>query len=224
MMLPLLFIRKRSILSITLLFVILLLYTNWGSKVPPLTGIIVAITVMMYYLFMMKRKVFYILLPILIVGSIIAVNNMDIVSKKLFLSASGRIDTWMEYFDKSKLSFITGKGLGAINIIAKQKGTAIRHLHNEYMHFLVEIGLIGLLVIIYCIWDYFKLKVKQDKIVIILKAVFLGFILQAVTLYPAHLWIMASVGMFSYASLFCIRNEKLLNKEEMIYYADTTGN
>lgn len=213
MCLPLLFMQRKPILSISLLLFIVLFFLNWGAKTVPLTGIVVSFATLGYYLFKTNRKNFLFLIISIIVFGTILIKRTDTNYLNSFFSSQSRVSIWEYYFELIKSNFITGKGLGIVNILAKQsKWTDFRFLHNEYLHFLVELGLVGVVSIFACIYGFFKLKVKESKEKIILEALFLGFIIQSFTLYPAHLWLMVSIGILAYASKYALKNEELIWK------------
>ena len=216
MCLPLLFSFKRKttkVLSITLLFVIILFYTNWGSNTVPVTGIVVAIATLLYYCLRTCKVKFIIALTVCIISIRLLLDRIDINYIKGLLNSQSRLNIWAYYLENIKDNFVTGRGLGVVNILARKSNWQdFRFLHNEYLHFLIETGILGLSAIFYCIYDFFTVKVKPSKEKVILEALFLGFLIQSATLYPAHLWLMGSVGLIAYAGKYALKNEELLCK------------
>jgi O-antigen ligase len=118
-----------------------------------------------------------------------------------FVSDSGRIAVWREYLDIFKEKPITGWGIGIINAMASKKDSILyswRHLHNEFYHFTIELGLVGLGIIIWGIVDYFK-HFKKDSIGLSINLVFIGFLLCSLFGYPAHLWVLSTLGILAYS-------------------------
>ena len=215
MLLPVLFMLRKPLnwLSIILLFIIILFFTNFGSHTVPITGIVVSVGTLLYYLFKTQRKLCIVISVCLAIGIGTAFFLGGDRYRKDLPSFQGRVTWWTTYSYMMKDTFITGKGLGTIRKIAPiTKFPEVQHLHCEPFQFLFEIGLIGLLAIVFCLWEFFHIKVQESKEVIILKAVFIGFLLQSLTLYPAHLWVMSSIAMFVYSGIFCIKNEEILCK------------
>lgn len=204
MCLPFLFLYKKPWLSISLLFIIISFFTNYGSRTVPITGIIVAIVTLLYCLFCFGKKKFVIgiLILLILIGAVCLF--FDLGSE--LLSAKGRIGVWEEYWEYIKPSFILGRGLGANKVISTYSPDfkSFNHLHNEFLQVLLELGIIGLLIIIYGVWDFFRIK-NKSKEDIILKAVFLGFLVQSFTLFPAHLWMTSSLAMFVYGCSYIRR-------------------
>ena len=110
----------------------------------------------------------------------------------------------------SKDTFITGKGLNMVNALSKkldkEQKHRMRHLHCEPLHFIVEIGFVGVMLAIWCIWSVLRLPVSSN-LAWILKSVFIGFTFQSLSLFPAHLWMMSTTWMFCYAGLYLLKEE-----------------
>lgn len=105
-------------------------------------------------------------------------------------------------------AFVTGLGLGIINIIHSM--TAFPkwgHLHLEYFHYLLELGIIGLVGIINLIRDFFSRKVVTDE-QIIFRLMVAGFLINCLFNWTSHLWLTTVWVMFAYASFLAIENEQ----------------
>jgi O-antigen ligase len=206
---PLILLWKGKLKLLGYGLVLYLMLLGCSTTMPPATGIITITIVSAYLLFHLNRKAFkYFTVACLIAGVFI------VIFKKEFLYDNSRILTIkanLKYF-KDYLWF--GRGLGSVNVMAKEivenVSFPFHHLHNEYIQAVIEIGVVGLVIILYGIIDFWKVKVKKDKTVFILKAIFLGFMVQSLTLFPTHLWICSSVIIFVYASLYAIRNKELI--------------
>lgn len=209
MCLPLFFGKKAfNILSITLIWIILLFFTGQGRVISS-TGIIVGMVVSGYYFYNVNKKAFFILLGCSLVGFLFIYGKID----KEILSATGRIPVWKKYFELSKDTFIFGKGLGSVQLLSATIGKfgsyRWNHLHNDFLEIGFKLGLAGLIAVFYCIFEYFKVKVKIDKNVLVLRAVFLGFLVSCLFLFPTYLWAFTPLVMFSYAGIFVIKNKEL---------------
>ena len=210
MCVPLLFIWKpvRAWLSTALLFIVICFCTNWGSKAVPITGIITAVIVLWYYLYKTSKKQFicFVLLSVLLGAVLLFKENTNILFEE-----NSRLAIWKYYLTESKKTFLFGRGLGTILQLSKSSVfSSVSKLHNEFIHFHFEIGLAGLLLILFAIEDFFKLKVKETKQVIILKSVFLGFLIQSLTLYPAHLWFTGATAVLAYSGVYAMKNKENL--------------
>jgi len=209
MCLPLFFGKKiLNIISVITIWIILLFWAGM-SFAPAMSGIIIGIVVSFYYLFKINKKAFVIILAVLLVAGGFVYPHRSKANPELF-SASGRIPVWKEHFELSKDKFIVGKGLGSVSIRAKKLDRTWRmeHLHNEFFHFTFELGFLGLLAILFCIWEWFRIKVEEDKTTITIKAIFVGFLFNCLFLFPAHIWMVSIFAVFIYASLFVIQSEE----------------
>lgn len=114
---------------------------------------------------------------------------------------SGRIEVWKFFWENFKTP-ITGSGLGTFAIMTeKTEFWTWRHAHCEFIHLAKEIGLIGIGLIGWCVWDFFK-RFKRTETNIILTAIFIGFLINCVFGYPAHLFLLASMAMMAYSSAY----------------------
>ena len=209
MCLPLFFGRKFfNIFSVILIWIILLFWTGQTSEVST-TGIAVGLAVSGYYLYHTNKKVFYILLGCFLASLIFFYGKID----KTLFSLTGRMVVWEKYFELSKDTFLFGKGLGSVEILSVILGKFGEyrwdHLHNEFLEFGFKLGLVGLIAILYAIVKHFKVKLKFDKDVLVLKTLFVGFLVSCLSVYSAHLWAFTPLVMFSYVSIYCIRNGEI---------------
>lgn len=117
-----------------------------------------------------------------------------------FISNSGRYAIWEQYLNVFKDKPITGWGIGIVNALASKEGAFYgwRHLHNEFFHFTVELGLVGLGIIVWGIVDYFK-RMKRDPISISINLVFVAFLMCSLFGFPAHLWVLSTLGLLAYS-------------------------
>jgi len=132
-------------------------------------------------------------------------------SIKVFFSDAGRFELWGKFVELFQGRPLTGWGLGMVNRYAISNGITIgadklfvRHTHCEYYHFAIEIGVIGLVLIIWGIIDYYKkfTFAKKDKVNVCMASMFLGFLLSAILGFPAHLWMLAGLGIIGYSFLY----------------------
>ena len=207
MCLPL-FYRKKLIyiLAAVLSWIIIFFWTGMSYTISA-SGVVIGLLVTAYYLFKTNKKLLVALIILLSISAPFALKG----SHRDFLSSSGRIAVWEKYFNESKDKFLTGRGLGIIRIMSRESKSRVRmeHAHNEFIHYHFELGFIGLLAILFVIFEWFKLKIKESQTVIIIKSVFVGFLLNAMIIYPSHVWVVAGLAMFLYASLYVIKNEEL---------------
>lgn len=210
MCLPVFFGKKWfNYLSIILVWVILLFFTNFGNETATVavSGIVVGICTTTYYLWKTNRKLLWkFLIVIAILVSIVVLK-----SERNLFNLEGRDGYWSLYLKLSQAHPLKGTGLGAVNVIANQQTDRwlkmVRHLHNEYLHFYFELGLIGLMIILYSIIDFFRVKLKEDDTTIKLKSLFLGFLISCLFTFPAHLWVVSTLAFFAYAGIYALKGE-----------------
>ena len=205
---PIFFEKKLfNILALVLLWLIILL-ANSAS------GVLVGLAVIIFYLFMRKSKTCALsgLVSVSGIMAIILYKNPE------FFSFSYRFEVWKLAFESFKGKAITGFGLGGFGLMKydlKNPASYWRHAHNEYFQGGFELGLVGLGLILWCIWEYFRMfKTSKTDLTIKLAVMFLGFCLLSLFSFPAHLWLIAVVGMFSYSWLYVLKNEELIWQSE----------
>jgi O-antigen ligase len=82
------------------------------------------------------------------------------------------------------------------------------HAHLEYYQIVLETGLIGLGLLLWCLFDYFKrVFVILDGTTMKLASIFFGFCILGLFSFPAHIWLLASMGMIGYSWFYVIENE-----------------
>jgi O-antigen ligase len=206
MMLPVLFMKSRrfAVISVGLLFTIICCTTSYIFKEVPVTGIVVALSTLLLYTVKREKIMFFFILSILFFTALFC---YDKISGKTF-GDNGRFGMYQTKFTESKDKFVTGVGLGITRLKAIQTKDPNKHFHNEYLQSLNETGIIGLLIILYIIWGYLKIP-TYDKEGVIMKCVFIGFLLQSFTLYPAHLWLVSSTATFVYAGNIIKQGEQI---------------
>lgn len=205
-----LIVSRENALALITMFLILCV-SGTSLRDPALSGFLVAIAILIFTFVKNKRSlwiVFWTLAALVTVILILAPGDLLL----RFFSFNGRIELWKFYssfFASFKTMALTGFGPGAINIIYKDTPfDNIRHMHMEYFHFAFEVGLIGLVLILNAIKEFFAVKTESN----INKAMFLGFLVSACFNYPAHLWLPATWAVFNYAAVYAERNHAL-NKE-----------
>jgi len=212
MSLPLLFLNKRRVdyLAMGLCWIILLFFTGTSKNDPAISGVAVGLVVTFYYLFQTKRKVFNkVLLLVILVGIVsLFILPKDVLLK--YVSSQGRYDLWARYWPIAKDHFIMGAGLGMVQVLGINVGyTHPVHLHNEFYQILVELGFVGLIAFLYLVFDYFSQEAFEQTEVI-LKTIFLGFLVSCFFNYTAHLWFPSVIAVFAYSSMYAINNEERL--------------
>lgn len=196
---PLFFKRNRlNYFALTFLWLIILLTQS-------LSGVIIGISILLFYL-LFKRK--YIPLISLIILSIIGIVIACFFLKDFF-SFRGRIEVWKTVYPVFKAKSILGNGLGffkALNL--KMLGGTWQHAHLEYYQLLIETGIVGFSLALWCIWEYFR-GIKDD-LTIRLSSIFFGFCILCLFSFPAHLWSLSSMAMMAYSFKYTLKNERLV--------------
>jgi len=189
--------KREDKLSFILIWIVLLALTGQTKGDVSIGGIVAGICATAYYLFYARRKWFWALVISLVLGLVWTYWKVPSDKYALFLCSQGRIDWWKDYAIASRHMFITGVGLGSVYLTGKNSSFPL-HLHFEYLQFLVEIGMVGLVLIIGIIMDF--LRVKADNLGLMYKSIFFGFLISAFFNYPMHLWLIAMYGCVAYSA------------------------
>ena len=204
---PLLFLKWKRINWLYLGLTLLVLTQSGTSKNDPsISGFIVFICVVAFYLYHERRKAFWWCTVIgLTVGSCLILTFGESKEFLQLITPHGRIVIWKHYWQIFKILPLTGSGLGAVNLLYKEiVAFNARHLHLEYFHFLFELGIIGLGLILYVIKDFFRTKI-HNKTELVLQCMVLGFCVSCCFNFPAHLWLPATYAMFAYACVHALK-------------------
>lgn len=198
---PLFFKKNREdILALILLVILLIFHTGQNIGEPAVSGWVVFCGCLLFYVFNKNKNIFW---PVVLLGLAGACLVFTKVNPRI-LADNGRFEWWQLFWKSSKEMFITGFGLGSINLTALEFKTP-RHLHMEYLQFLVELGVIGLAGIVWLIKDFFERGVSKESL--IFKTMFVGFLISSFFTYPAHLWIPSTYACIAY-SCFMVLNER----------------
>ena len=195
---PLFFKKNReNILSLILLWLIIF---ATGSA----SGLIAGVAVILFWLWFKKRKIAIIASGISFVSLIV----LHLTHNKFFFN-SDRFRVWSLVWKTVKDKFITGFGLGTYGLSGiGDTGIHWQHVHNEYYQIVFELGLIGLILILCCIWDYFrKFNSLKTDLTIRLASIFFGFCLINCVTFFCHLWLTSTIAMMAYAGIYTIKNE-----------------
>lgn len=213
MCIPLFLYRRtrEDWLGLALLLTVLL-FAGTKAGEPALSGMIVAWVIFFFYC---PKKWVYILLTTLFVLCI-----TPFIPHFMF-SDSGRVKWIMEALPYMKAQFVTGYGLGAVGNLYKQGKISTQNLHVEYLQYIFELGLIGLILILNCIKSFLEIY-TNDSLMKCLKAVVIGFIVNCFFNYHSHLWMSNLLAMFCYASFFAIENENIQGEHNVRKH--TVGN
>lgn len=196
---------RENILSLILMFIVLLnTGTSWHD--PSLAGFLIGGVIFLIY-FWRKNKAVLVLLVILGLTLIPFIGEFKKLCPLIF-NDNGRLGYWVHYWGIFKKGYpISGFGLGKITQIHNlTKFPQLAHLHNEYFHYLFELGFIGLVLIFNLIHDFFQRKSNDTQF--ILKLMVTGFLVNSLFSYPSHLWLFSTWIMFVYAAHFAIENRR----------------
>jgi hypothetical protein len=80
----------------------------------------------------------------------------------------------------------------------------LRHFHMEYVQFLLEIGFIGLILIIAFIKKFLEIQ-STSILMFAVKLIFIGFLISCCFNYPAHLWMTSVYACFAYAAFMVLK-------------------
>lgn len=201
-----LFFKKNlfNILSLILLWLIIL---ATGSA----SGIIVGMGILLFWIY--NKKAYRIAIGLFLLNLI---GGVFLLTKyPLFFTSNHRVEFWQILYQNFKLKSITGAGMGIMNTWQLKPETSVwRHAHCEPYQLAVELGIIGLILALWCIWDYFVLfRAFKTNLTIKLASIFFGFCLLSLFTFPAHLWLLASMGMMGYSFLYSLKNEVNLENQ-----------
>lgn len=194
---------KKSLENTLSLVLLWLLILTTGSA----TGLVAGIAVVLFWLWFKNRRV----AVAFSVLSLVSIILMRLLNSQFFHN-SDRFKIWGEAFNIAKLKFITGMGLGTVAL--SNFGTNIRwqHLHNEYYQVVFELGIIGLILALWCIKDYFRVfNSIKTELTIRLASMFFGYCLLCGVTFFSHLWLTSVLGIFAFASVYAIKNEEIDN-------------
>ena len=143
-----------------------------------------------------------------LVGVLLGIGGTIIVFNHGSINTSGRWAVWNAFYTLLQERPITGFGPGFVMDYSSTITSGFlhkwRHVHNEYLQLIVEQGIIGLGFVLWGIWDVLARlrRVEKTPLVILAGGVFLAFLVNAFVNFPAHLWLLGSLGLFAYATRY----------------------
>lgn len=129
-----------------------------------------------------------------------------------YFSLSGRWERWGLFLSLFRKTIVTGAGPGALMNLSQGITDPNhplyhwRHAHNEYLQVLIEEGVVGLALIGWMLSDWAKKAwvMRDDHTAATLLAVLAAFLCNSLYNFPAHLWIMGSIGLFAYGGMYVL--------------------
>lgn len=130
----------------------------------------------------------------------------DAASIRMIMTDSGRLATWEALSKLIGKSPLFGLGPGALSFISQSFTgplTGWRHAHNEFLQLTIEQGLAGLAILGWFLYDLAQrvLKLEAEPLVPALASVITAFLFSSFLSYPAHLWMIGSVGLFAICAI-----------------------
>ena len=191
---PLFFYKMKRIDKLSLVLLgLILLHTGTTIGDPSISGFIIVPLLFLYY----YKDKFHVIWPILAMGLFIALWVYPNIPEQFF-SFQGRPPLWKAYWPVYKLLPVTGAGLGTVGMVRKYVFPTATHLHLEYFEIALDLGLIGLVLVFNCIYEFLRTTAK-DKLQLTLKTIVIGFLLSCSFNFPAHLWLPSTYAMIAYA-------------------------
>jgi len=195
-----LFFNKKGVLPLILLWFIILLT---GSA----SGLFTALVVLVAYLLIKRR--FWLgggVSFLACFGGVVL-----LLTKSNFFTSSHRLEVWRMALEVFKGKPITGFGLGsfALNKFYINRISSIwRHAHNEYLQISFELGIIGLVLILWVIFNALKdgWTLRKDNNGAILISIFVGFICLSCFTFTMHLWQISVLAMMVYSFIYVLKN------------------
>lgn len=124
------------------------------------------------------------------------------------INPHGRLAAWKVFFTLFHMKPITGFGPGFILELSKQipSDSPIfqwRHVHNEPFQVALEQGVIGLGLMGWAVWESWAKvwRAQKTPLLIALSAMWLVFLLNSLTNFPGHLWMLSSLGLLAYCGI-----------------------
>lgn len=194
---------KREDWLVLMLMFLVLFYTGTSLGDPAISGFIIFVALLLYF-YKNKKKITFVILGILSLGGMIIYPNLP----DNFLGMNGRIGYWKYYFGIFKQMPVSGIGLGSMSVIFKNTSfPELQKLHMEFLHYLLEIGIIGLVLILNVVKRFFEVK-TEDRLELVLKSMVVGFLISCCFNYPSHLWLPSVFAIFAYASLMTLKEDR----------------
>jgi hypothetical protein len=199
-------INRENVLAIILMF-LLLFRCGTSENDPSIMGFVVFFSILAIYLWKKyKYGKYFVLSFFAFLGLLLwGFAKEDPVIK--FFGMNGRQE-WLPYYWNIFKVQITpiGVGLGKINWLHEHTPfPGLKRLHLEYFQVMFETGFIGVILLLNVIVHFFKQQ-DVDEIQFYLRLIIAGFLISCFFNSMAHLWIVAAIAMFVYASYFNIQN------------------
>lgn len=209
MMTPLFLCRnkRQDCLFLALIWVILAFYTGTTFGDPSSSGILTGVVSMLsYFMYTHKEKckvIFLSLIPIIGIYFLIPPQIRQGLEYN-----NGRFELWSFYYNLFHSMPITGAGFNIVNAISLSTPyPEATHLHFEIFELAFTLGIIGLIIFLYGLQEFFSIKTDYKKEEAVIKSVMIGFLVSSCFNYPAHLWIIMGYICFFYAALFVLKHE-----------------
>lgn len=207
--LPLFYMRKNKT-SFLIACLIWLIIAWTGSASGALTALVVTV---FYGIFFKARSITPIVVGIVLYCVLFVMRGYDFKEfSGIYLNPQGRFEMWGNFIEVWKRRPILGYGLGYVRFLrmTDSSKTTWSHVHSELIQTGVELGALGVISVFYCIYHYFKtfFKTFKGEMSVALAAMFLGFLVNSLFNFPAHLWLLSSLGMMAYTFMYVVRNEE----------------
>lgn len=196
-------VKRENVLAVILTF-LLMCFTGTNRNDPAISGFIIALAVLTFFYKknwqLLSTTYFLIFIGLIVFSSYFP---------KDFFTDSGRFVAWKYWWNVFiNTSPLWGIGLGSIGLIApKTPYPQLFHMHLEYFHYAIEIGIIGVFLIINVIVDFLN-KTAESREQLALKSVVFGFLVSCLFTYPSHLWLVSFWAIFFYSAYMVINREE----------------
>lgn len=126
------------------------------------------------------------------------------------IDSNGRFAAWAAFWPLSAQHIAFGTGPGAVLALSQTvTDAAIKgwgHCHNEYLQVLLEQGLIGLGLVAWGIAATIQRarQLPQTPLVLALSGTGIAFLVNSFYNFPAHLWVLSSLGLLAYCGLWTL--------------------
>ena len=178
------------------------------------SGLLTAISATAFYGIFFKAKAMTPIIVGIVFYAVMFASKGNLAASWIstYLNPYGRFEIWGKILEICKVSPIFGHGLGYMRFlhIVDKTNTNWGHAHSEMLQLLLELGLIGVSLVVLCLFHYFKTFMRSVKggMNVALASMMVGFIVNSFFSFPAHLWLISSLVMISYTFIYVSQNEE----------------
>ena len=192
---------REDILAMILMF-ILLFSCGTTMNDPSISGFIITMVILLNF-----YKTKWWIKTLVFIGMIVSLFSVYYLPYQFF-NDNGRLSEfkvlWDELFLKAPL---VGHGASSFQLYMMQSTNVIlkvmSHVHLEYYQIAIEFGIVGLVLFVWMIQDFFNRK-ANDRLALVLKSIVLGYLVSGLFNFPFHLWLPSTFVLIAYGGYECL--------------------